>query len=206
MTRTLGILLAGGRGKRLASQVPKALVRVGGITLLERALATLEEVCDEVLVSAQRELTLPVSPGRRVEDAPGLVGPLSGIVAGLGARPHDRALVLGVDFPLIRASALRGLLDRLPGRSAVLPAPGGVPQPVAAAYGPGAAEVLARSLAGGERSATVAALSLDPLLLGDDELTRLEGGLECFLNLNTPADLERAEELLRVRHAAGEAS
>ena len=37
MAETLGVLLAGGRGSRLAHGVPKALVRVGGLTLFERA-------------------------------------------------------------------------------------------------------------------------------------------------------------------------
>src|SRR5438132_2343792 len=45
MARTLGVIVAGGRGRRLGLEVPKALAAAGGMTLLDRAVATLEEVC-----------------------------------------------------------------------------------------------------------------------------------------------------------------
>ena len=91
MTDTLGVLLAGGRGRRLGAGVPKALVTVAGRTLLDRALATLESVCDQVVVCAPARLELPVSSERMVHDAPGGEGPLAGAVAGLKSRPFGRA-------------------------------------------------------------------------------------------------------------------
>ena len=203
MVRTLGVLVAGGRGRRIGLATPKALLRVGGMTLLERALATLEPLCDEVVVAAPHGMTLPVPPRSLVEDWPGAAGPLAGLVAGLGARPHERALVLGVDFPCLGPAALAALLARLPGRAAVLPAPGGVPQPLASAYGATAASLLAERLRAGERSVTAAALTLDPLLVPDVELSGLEGGLVNFFNLNTPEDREAAERALAARERAG---
>ena len=56
MAGTLGILLAGGRGRRLGLGPPKALASWAGGTLLDHALATLRAACDEVVVSAPREL------------------------------------------------------------------------------------------------------------------------------------------------------
>jgi molybdopterin-guanine dinucleotide biosynthesis protein A len=182
--------------------MPKALLELGGMTLLERAVATLDQVCDEVVVTAPRGMALPVAHASLVEDTPGAGGPLAGLVAGLGSRAHQRALVLGVDFPFMRCSALAALLARLPGRTAVLPAPGGVPQPLAAAYGGAAAPLLAERLKAGERSVTVAASSLGPLLIPDAELASLEGGLVNFFNLNTPEDREVAERRLAVGERA----
>ncbi|MBI5710162.1 MAG: NTP transferase domain-containing protein [Candidatus Eisenbacteria bacterium] len=199
MAGTLGVLVAGGRGARLGLRLPKALARVGGRTLLERALETLGGACDEIVVAAPAGLRLPVPPGARADDVAGIEGPLSGLVAGLAARPFARALVLGVDFPLMPAALLRSLADRLGDRAAVVPAPGGIPQPLAAAYAPRAAAALAERLAAGERAVTVAVLALDPLLLGEAELARLEGGVESFLNFNTPGDGTRAESRLAVR-------
>jgi molybdopterin-guanine dinucleotide biosynthesis protein A len=126
------------------------------------------------------------------------------MVAALGSRSFARAIVLGVDFPLLRPELLAALLASLPGRAAVVPSPGGVPQPLAAAYAPVAAGRLADRLRDGERGAVAAALALDPLLLGDRELDGL-GGAECLLNVNTAADLERAERVLSAR-ARGEAA
>jgi molybdopterin-guanine dinucleotide biosynthesis protein A len=192
----LGVLVAGGQGRRLSRSTPKALVRLAGLTLLERAWAVLGAVCDERVVVAPAALALPVPGADRVTDAPGAEGPLAGLVAGLGARSFERAVVLGVDFPLMRPAALAALRDQLAGEVALLPAPGGIPQPLAAVYGPAASGVLARALARGERAPSVAVAALRPRLFDDAEIARLPGGLENFFNLNTPEDLAEAARRL----------
>jgi len=199
---TYGVLVAGGRGTRLGLGRPKAFAEVGGRTLLARAEAVLETLCDRVVIAAPGDLPLPPHRSPRVADEPEAAGPLAGMVAGLRFLGGGPALVLGVDFPLMLPQTLAALLARLSSRGAVLPAPGGRLQPLAAAYGGAAAESLAASLAGGERSAVAAASALDPLVLGDAALAAIEGGLESFFNLNTAADLAEAERRLAAREAA----
>jgi molybdopterin-guanine dinucleotide biosynthesis protein A len=199
MVATLGVLLAGGRGSRLAHGVPKALVRVGGLTLLERSLVVLRAVCDEVVVVAPAELALPLDGMERVADPPGCEGPLGGLVAGLQARPCERAIVLAVDFPLMRPGMLRELASRLASHAGVLPAPGGMLQPLAAVYAPWTAGRLAERLVAGEWAVVPAAALLGPRVVHDEELARLDGGLDCFLNLNGPEDRTHAEALLQSR-------
>jgi len=205
------VLVAGGAGSRLGLGIPKALVRVGGVMLLERGLATLAAVCDEIVVVAPMEMALPLPEEgllgfrgctvRRTSDPPGAAGPLAGVVAGLAARPFDRAVVLGVDFPFLAPEALAPLLAELGGQRAVIPAPGGLPQPLAAAYAPEAREILATRLSSGERALTVAVEALNALRLEDAALARLPGGLDNFFNLNTRADLVEAERRLAAREA-----
>jgi molybdopterin-guanine dinucleotide biosynthesis protein A len=203
--RTLGVIVAGGRGVRLGLGRPKAFAEVGGMTLLARAERVLAALCDEIVIAAPAGLELPPHRFARVADPADAAVPLAGLIAGLSARPFDRALALGVDFPRMRPEMLAALLARLGTRAAVIPAPGGVPQPLAAAYAPGATAPLAASLASGERAVTAAALALDPVMVGEDELSRLEGGSGCFFNLNTPADLAEAEGWLAAPpgHPAG---
>jgi molybdopterin-guanine dinucleotide biosynthesis protein A len=206
MPGTLGVLVAGGAGSRLGLGVAKALVRVGESTLLERALRTLAAACDHIVVAAPAALALPlppVGPGGatpgRVVDVAGPPSPLAGIVAGLSARPFDRAVVLGVDFPFATPAALEALIARLGDHDAVVPGPGGFPQPLAAAYAPSARTLLRARLEGGERSVVRALGALEVLGLDDDALGRLPGGLE---NLNTRDDLAEAERRLAAREAA----
>lgn len=219
MEATLGVLVAGGAGERLGAGRPKAQVMLGGITLLERALRTLAPLCDDLVVAAPAHLALPLPAGistrsggapRQVEDFPGTrggarggaPGPLAGMVAGLRAAPFGRAVVLGVDFPCMETAFLAALLERLADVQAVVPAPGGIAQPLAAAYAPAAAPILAACHAGGEAAPTRALGSLAVRLLDDAGIARLPGGLDCLFNLNTAADLREAERRWAARAAS----
>ena len=194
----LGVLLAGGRGERLGLGRPKALAQLAGETLLERAFAALRAVCAETVVVAPADLELLLPPGARRLLDPGL-GPLGGIAIVGETIVCERAVVFAVDFPLAPPALLGALLDRLGGHRAVVPSPGGRPQPLLAAYSGEALVALAESFARGERSATRAALSLTPLLLQDAELTMMPGGLDAFLDVDTPDALADAKRRLRAK-------
>jgi molybdopterin-guanine dinucleotide biosynthesis protein A len=203
VARTLGIVLAGGRGERLGAGVAKAAVELAGVPLLVRAVAILRPLCDDVVVVAPSALELPCERALRVDDPELAAGPLAGLVAGLSSRAFQAALVLGVDLPLVSAALLAELRGRLGDALAVVPVPGGRAQPLAACYAPGALAPLAAALARGERALVPAVLNLSPLLVEDQVLEKLAGGVAAFLNVNTPADFARAERaLLAARPAA----
>jgi len=195
---TLGILLAGGSGRRFGG--PKALAAFRGRTLLARALDELAASCDDVVVVAPAALALPVAPALLVEDDG--AGPLSALVTGLEARPCDRALALAVDLPLVDRSHLARLLEeaRRDGRAgevgealAWIPQVAGHPQPLAAVYAAGAAAKLRAALARGERALVPAALALPARVLDEAHLKALGIPPEALEDADTPADLARIE-------------
>lgn len=192
----LGILLAGGRGTRLRAGVPKALAMCAGRTLLARALATLESCCDRVLVVAPAKMALPVPREQRVNDPPGGGGPLPALAAALDARRYDEACVLSVDLPLLSAEALKALQAKRETGHGVAAWPGGILQPLATWLLPEAGEGLLRTIRAGEQSATRAMEELFLRVVEDDELATMPGGVEAWLNVNTPEDLARAEATL----------
>lgn len=198
---TLGLLIAGGRGRRLGRGIPKARVEVGGRTLLSRAMACLGSCCDEVRVVAPKSLGLDVPPDALVEDPPGERGPLTGLVAGLEAATFDRAIVLGVDYPLVRPGFLTAIADLLDDGGALAAAPevAGMLQPLVAAYAPGAGPRLAAQVERGERALIPAARSLPLRIVTEAELARFDGGMENLMNVNTPGDLVAAEQRLGAR-------
>lgn len=207
--RVLGILLAGGRGERLNAGMPKAAVTLGGVTLLQRAVNTLSDLCNTVSVVAPAGMELPaIAEGRvpvtRVDDPPGDTGPLGALVAATAQFTCIEAIVMGVDMPFVTASTLRvmdqyfhGFRSMPDGPIACVPAPGGVMQPMVSLLHATALPRLRRCYEDGERSVAAAIAALSPLVLDDMHLARLPGGVEAFANVNTPEDLAKAEARVR---------
>jgi molybdopterin-guanine dinucleotide biosynthesis protein A len=81
---TLGLILAGGLARRMGGG-DKALIRIGGTTILERALERLGPQCVRLIINANgdparfAQTGLPVVPDSVAE----FPGPLAGILAGL---------------------------------------------------------------------------------------------------------------------------
>ena len=191
MASTLGILIAGGAGKRFGS--PKALARFRGETLVARGRAVLAQSCDAVVVVAPASMALPVPAGERVADRIEGAGPLAAIVAGLESRAFDRALVLGVDLPRFEVAHARRLLAAWREDAALVPAPGGRAQPLASVFGPAAIAPLAAAIAAGRRALVPEVLALRPRLLDDAALVALDVPPACLEDADTPEALARLE-------------
>jgi molybdopterin-guanine dinucleotide biosynthesis protein A len=168
-----GILLVGGASTRFGS--PKALARIGGETLAERAWRVLAW-CDERLALGKdaNRLRLPFSV--RDDDSP-IRAPIAGLVAGLRLAAHDVCVVLPVDCPFVTTALLRELAAAC--SDAAVPQTG----PLPGAYRRSALPALERRLAAGELSLRdalaeldVRTVELDPALLAD---------------VDTPQELER---------------
>lgn len=114
-----GIVLAGGRATRFGSD--KLAVPLEGRPLLQRAVAAVAEVADEVVVVVAAGGAAPAPPlepadrVRVVRDAVAGAGPLAGLAAGLAAATRPLALLVGGDQPWLRPDLLRALLEELAG-------------------------------------------------------------------------------------------
>jgi molybdopterin-guanine dinucleotide biosynthesis protein A len=81
---TLGLILAGGLARRMGGG-DKAMIRIGGATILDRVLARLAPQCDRLLINANGDPARFAATGLPVvaDSVPGFAGPLAGILAGL---------------------------------------------------------------------------------------------------------------------------
>jgi molybdenum cofactor guanylyltransferase len=81
---TLGLVLAGGLARRMGGG-DKALITIGGVTILDRVLGLLRPACAEIILNANGDPArfagygLPVIP----DSMPDFAGPLAGILTGL---------------------------------------------------------------------------------------------------------------------------
>ncbi|MBM3529966.1 MAG: molybdenum cofactor guanylyltransferase MobA [Alphaproteobacteria bacterium] len=81
---TLGLILAGGLARRMGGG-DKPLTRVGGQTILERAIARMTPQCARLVINANGDPARFAATGLPVvaDSVPDFAGPLAGILAGL---------------------------------------------------------------------------------------------------------------------------
>ena len=125
-----GVIPAAGSGERLGAKRPKALVKVGGCTLIYRAATKLSKVVDEIVVSAPIGYEAKIAKSLRKLSVPVVV------ITGGRSRTESVSLALGQLTPGIRyvlihdaarafapVSLIRKVLQTLQsGENAVVPA------------------------------------------------------------------------------------
>src|SRR3954465_2952624 len=81
---TLGLVLAGGLARRMGGG-DKAKIEIGGVTILDRVLATLSAQTVGIVINANGDPSRFADTGLTVipDNVPGPPGPLAGILAGL---------------------------------------------------------------------------------------------------------------------------
>jgi 2-C-methyl-D-erythritol 4-phosphate cytidylyltransferase len=124
---TVAVVPAAGSGERLAARIPKAFVEINGKTLLERAVAGLQEsgVVDHVVVAV---------PGDKADDAKRILGSEATVVTGGADRTQSVRLALeavgDADWVLVHdaaraltpAAVIKRVVDALrAGHPAVIP-------------------------------------------------------------------------------------
>jgi molybdopterin-guanine dinucleotide biosynthesis protein A len=199
-----GFVLAGGRSSRMGRE--KALLELGGQTLAARAVGLLRSSGLTAVVAGARsdlrdltEVILDETPGR---------GPLGGICAALASTRADLAVIIPVDLPLLPSSLLEYQLRdaRLTGSAVTLTSVNGFAQTFPVVLRRQTLSTLQAELAarrGGCLSSFQAAsqalgqsVRVVPveILVQSGQVTHERGlpAFRWFLNVNAPADLERA--------------
>ena len=108
MAQTIGVVLAGGEGRRFGR--PKGEVLLGGGTLAERAARALKPLCGSVIVSIAKGGANPAPAYPAIEDKGRRRGPLGGLAAAFASTGKADLLVLACDYPAVGTSFLRSLL------------------------------------------------------------------------------------------------
>ena len=81
---TLGLVLAGGLARRMGGG-DKARIKINGVTILDRVLATLSAQCPRMIINANGDPKRFADTGLPVisDNVSGHPGPLAGVLAGL---------------------------------------------------------------------------------------------------------------------------
>jgi molybdopterin-guanine dinucleotide biosynthesis protein A len=202
-----GFVLAGGRSSRMG--VDKALVQFADRPLVAHAVGLLRAAGIAAAIAGARSQLQDFAPV--IEDERPDAGPLSGICAALASTPARWAVFLSVDLPLLPASLLVYLLHhaRITGAAVTVPSVNGFAQTFPAVVDRAALPVLREELDAGRggcfaafkvaaaaRAQAVKVLPVELLVqTGQISHPHCLPAARWFLNVNSQADLERAEAL-----------
>ncbi len=171
---------------------PKALLKLGSQTFLERTVAELRRLFDDVIVMAAPESAvtyrLPNVAARVIFDFRPFEGPLSALAQGLGASRAEVVFACSCDLPFLRAELAAALCDWIETHDAAIPLVKGRFQPLVAAYRQRVGLVAQELVTNGERSLQALIAKLKIKVIGEEKLRKLDPELKAFWNVNTPED------------------
>ena len=185
-----GIILAGGKGKRLGT--PKALIEIGGESLILRTHRLLKSLFSEVLVVSGNSGFIPDIPEATiVADEVAGIGPIGGLITGLRNIKGERAFCVACDMPFLDIDLIQHLISLSDSRDAVVPCAGRQIEPLHAVYSRTCLEVAQERIKRRQYSLTGLILSLNA------EYVHIPFGPRAlsFFNINTLQDLALAERV-----------
>lgn len=171
----------------------KATVGLAGRPLVSFPLAAAESAGLETVVVAKPDSELPRLRCAIVTEADERHHPLAGVLAALEAAAGRPVLAIGCDMPCLTPELLKWLAE-MP-EPLVVPEAAGRLQPLLARYAPEVTGALRLAL-DVQEPAHRALTRLAPRIVGEQELARFGEPERLLFNVNTPRDLQVAEEIL----------
>lgn len=199
------VIQAGGESRRMGTN--KALVKFKGRPLIARGVERLKPLADELLVTTNQPeslaflhlpLVLDVMPGR---------GALGGLYSALYAARNELVAVVACDLPFVNPSVIEGLAYLAGGEwDIVIPLNNeGQFEPLCAVYRRSTClPAVKAALDSGERKVISWFPKVKVRKVDASEVAALSPGQYLFFNVNTPEDLELAEQLDDWQESGGE--
>jgi len=206
MTQMEDFILIGGRSSRLGRD--KAFVELGGMTLTERAIANVGNGLPNAKITAVAGNSAQFAIEAISSDVPFIFdlyearGPLGGLHAAIASAKSPWIFVLACDYPFVSPELISLLSKKISNdHGAVVPEQNdGRLQPLCAFYNVATAlpiveEIVERPRVPPPMHEVVA--QMDPRVVKFGEYSHLAGADNCFININTEADLIAARKITR---------
>ncbi len=182
----------------------KALLTLGGRRIIERVVDAVAPAVRDLLVVTNtpelyRFLGLPM-----VADVYPDHGSLGGIFSGLAAAPGDAAFTVACDMPFVHPAIVRLLVERADRGDVVIPRVGDQLETLHAVYAKTCLPAIETRLRAGRLKIVGFFEDVRVIEVGERELVSFGDPEILFMNVNTPAELERARVIQAGRAARGE--
>jgi molybdopterin-guanine dinucleotide biosynthesis protein A len=185
-----GIVLAGGENKRMG--MDKAFLKLDGIPMIEHVLRSLKAVCRDIIIVTNSPQSYEAYEATVVTDAFDMRGPLTGIYSGLLKSTAEYNFVVACDMPFLNAGLMAYMAGLAEGYDIVVPAVGGMFEPLHAVYRKGLVPVIEAQLMRNRQRIQELYGKQRVRYVAEEEIDRFDPARKSFKNLNTPQEYEEA--------------
>ena len=196
------VVLVGGESRRMGTD--KASLDLNGRTMVERVIEVVRPLFKELYIGAHKDASLGEASGLPVivDTLPGR-GPALGVCAALEKATEEWVFVVSCDLPMLSAKLIEYLATLTEGVDAVIPLIAGRAQTTCALYSRACLVPLSERVATNDKGARSLTRFLEETeglrvrYVDEEELKEIDSSMESFADIDTPEDLEEAEERLR---------
>ncbi len=187
-----GLVLAGGKSQRMGN--PKDKINWHGKEQRYYAADLLAPFCDEVFISCRQDQLENFDPNyNALTDTFLNMGPFGGILSALRSQRDTAWLVVACDLPLLDEKSLEFLIENrnIEKAATTYESPfDGLPEPLITIWEPKSYPLLLNFLGSGITCPR-------KVLINSDTLILKPSNPDSLMNVNTPEDREKAQEILR---------
>lgn len=187
-----GLVLAGGKSQRMGN--PKDKINWHGKEQRYYAADLLAPFCNEVFISCRQDQLEDFDPNyNALTDTFLNMGPFGGILSALRSQRDTAWLVVACDLPLLDQKSLEFLIENRNTEKAATTYESpfdGLPEPLITIWEPKSYPLLLNFLGSGITCPR-------KVLINSDTLILKPGNPDSLMNVNTPEDREKAQEILR---------
>ena len=191
-----GVILSGGLANRYDG-TEKALLRVGGERILDRIYAIYRQLFEEIILVTNNPDKFLEWDLLIVSDLFPIRSSLTGIHAGLFYMSNPYGFISACDTPFLKKEIIETVINKIEAQiDIVMPETSAGFEPLCAAYSKRCLEAAQNHLEREKLKITKTFRKSRIKTISEKALRKIDPELQSFFNINTPEDLERAEEMI----------
>lgn len=195
--RCSGVIISGGLNSRMGGR-NKAFLEIGGKTIIERHLHTLEPLFDDIVLVTRQPERYASYPVRVVSDLFEDRASLTGIHSGLYHARHFYSFIVPCDAPFVQKALIQLLLDAVePDIDVVIPQHEGFYEPLCAIYSKRCLPVIDDQLKQQNYRIFDFFKAVNVKTISKEEIETVDPEMHSFFNVNTPESLQQAHKVAK---------
>ncbi len=190
-----GVVLAGGRGKRLG--LPKAFLKVNGQRVLDRILDQFSGIfLHSLVITGTYDIVIERQGVSTIKDIYPNLGPIGGLLTALKHADTEWVFMTGCDYPYLKGQLVELIVRKAiqnPDFDIVIPFLHGYYQVLHAAYRKSITQIVEKRIADGRYSikSMLKFTTVRVLPVSEDEIREVDPEMSSFININTAEEFKK---------------